>query len=198
VDTVAHPALLLRCPSGPNYQAILLATPRRAFDEDPFDGERRGGPVEKLAALEGAEDAVVGASGMGACATALLSVLRSGDHCVAAEDLFIITRFPEGRDEVELVRYPGLESLPQHDLARRLLRGGFGGMLSFRLRGGREAMNAFADALRLCAIAVSLGDVRTLVYPMPRRNDLVRVSVGCEDVEDVVADFTHALERSAG
>jgi cystathionine beta-lyase/cystathionine gamma-synthase len=48
----------------------------------------------------------------------------------------------------------------------------------------------------MCELSVSLGDVFTLVYPMPRRNDLIRVSVGCEDAEDIVADFARALRRA--
>jgi methionine-gamma-lyase len=69
-------------------------------------------------------------------------------------------------------------------------------MLAFRLRSEIAAMDDFADALEMCELSVSLGDVFTLVYPMPRRNDLIRVSVGCEDVEDIVADFARALRRA--
>ena len=54
-------------------------------------------------------------------------------------------------------------------------------------------MFEFANRLRLCSIAVSLGDVFTLVYPMPKRDDLIRISVGCEDAADIVADFGQAL-----
>ena len=50
-------------------------------------------------------------------------------------------------------------------------------------------MAAFTDHLRLCDIGVSLGDVFTLVYPQPKRDGLIRVSVGCEDIEDLLADF---------
>ena len=54
-------------------------------------------------------------------------------------------------------------------------------------------MAAFTDHLRLCDIAVSLGDVFTLVYPQPKRDGLIRVSVGCEDVADLVDDFALGL-----
>ena len=56
-------------------------------------------------------------------------------------------------------------------------------------------MNAFADALEMCDLGVNLGDVYTLVYPMPKRNNLIRVSVSCENAEDIIADFEQALEQ---
>ena len=66
-------------------------------------------------------------------------------------------------------------------------------MVTFRPRGGVPAMSAFTDHLRLCDIGVSLGDVFTLVYPQPKRDGLIRVSVGCEDVEDLLGDFELGL-----
>lgn len=116
--------------------------------------------------------------------------LRLQAHCANA---LALARFLERRPEVEWVRHPGLESHPQHALARRLLGERFGGMLSFRLRGGERELRAFADALELGAIAVSLGDLSTLVYPQPKRDCLIRVSVGCEDVDDLLADFERGL-----
>jgi methionine-gamma-lyase len=323
---------------------------------DTFFYTRTGNPTtdaleKKMASLEGAETAAVGPAGMAACATALLSVLNAGDHCVASEDVFIITRFLlddflskkgievtrvdvrdpeavraairpntkalfieslsnphmhvadipaladiahaagvcfivdntflspavlrplelgadmvvhsatkyigghgdalggvvagsrdvingvryqmdtlgaaispfnswlmlrglrtlslrmkahsgnamavaqflEGRDEVESVWYPGLPTHPGHAVATSMGMTEFGGMMSIRLHGGAEAMERFAAALRLSAIAVSLGDVRTLVYPMPKRDNLIRLSVGCEDIEDLIADYDHGL-----
>ena len=118
--------------------------------------------------------------------------MRMERHCRNALE---VARFLERQPDVEVVRYAGLESHPGHDVAARLMEGGFGGMLSFRLRGGSEAGNEFANALKLCDHAVSLGDVNTLVWP--HINDLVRVSVGCENVEDIVADFEQALEVSS-
>jgi cystathionine beta-lyase/cystathionine gamma-synthase len=70
-------------------------------------------------------------------------------------------------------------------------------MLSFRLRGGERELRAFADALRLSAIAVSLGDLSTLVYPQPKRDCLIRVSVGCEDLDDLLEDFERGLAAAA-
>ena len=120
--------------------------------------------------------------------------LRMERHCDNAMQL---ARFLERQPEVTLVNYAGLESHPGHDVARRLLDGRYGGMLSFRMAGGSPAGNRFADALRLCDHAVSLGDVSTLVWP--HRDELVRVSVGCENARDIIADFEQAFEAvSAG
>jgi methionine-gamma-lyase len=115
--------------------------------------------------------------------------MRMERHCRNAME---IATFLERQPDVEHVNYAGLESHPGHEIAARLMSGGFGGMLSFRMRGGIEAGAQFANALQLCDHAVSLGDVNTLVWP--HRDDLVRVSVGCENVEDILADFEQALE----
>jgi methionine-gamma-lyase len=120
--------------------------------------------------------------------------LRVEAHC---RNALALARFLAARPEVAWVRYPGLESHPQHGVAARLLGDRFGGMLSFRLRGDDTPMRAFADALELCSIAVSLGDLVTLVYPQPRRDNLIRVSVGCEDVDDLLADFEGGLAAAA-
>ena len=104
-----------------------------------------------------------------------------------------VAEFLESRAEVESVFYPGLPSHAGHETAKALGLNGFGGMMSIRLHGGEEAMETFATALKLSAIAVSLGDVRTLVYPMPKRNNLIRLSIGCEDTEDLLADYEQGL-----
>ena len=65
----------------------------------------------------------------------------------------------------------------------------YGAMVTFKPRGGLEGMAAFTDHLRLCDIGVSLGDVFTLVYPRPKDGGIIRVSVGCEDVDDLLEDF---------
>lgn len=104
-----------------------------------------------------------------------------------------LATFLESHPAVEWVRYPGLASHPQHEVALAQLTAGFGGMLSFKVHGGAEEMYRFCNGVELCGIGVSLGDVCTLVYPKPKNGNLIRVSVGCEDVEDIVEDFTLAL-----
>jgi methionine-gamma-lyase len=104
-----------------------------------------------------------------------------------------LAAFLEADERVEWVRYPGLASHPDHALATRLLGSGFGAMLTFKPRGGVEGMAAFTDHLRLCDIGVSLGDVFTLVYPRPKDGGIIRVSVGCEDADDLIEDFALGL-----
>ncbi len=112
---------------------------------------------------------------------------------VHSRNALALAQFLDARPEVRLVNYPGLLGHPHHEAATRQLSRGYGGMLAMRLEGGEEEMYAFTDALEMCAIAVSLGDLKTLVYPMPKRDNLVRVSVGCEDIEDLIADFERGL-----
>src|SRR5689334_19738404 len=111
----------------------------------------------------------------------------------AAANAARIAQVLEADPKVEWVRYPGLPSHPDHDVARRLLGETFGAMVTFKPRGGLEAMAAFTDHLRLCDIGVSLGDLHTLVYPRPKDGGIIRVSVGCEDIEDLLEDVERGL-----
>ncbi len=111
------------------------------------------------------------------------------------ENALVVARFLAEHPKVEWVRYAGLDGHPQRDVALRQFPDGCGGMLSVKLHGGGEEMKRFADGLRMCDLGVSLGDVFTLVYPKPRNGNLLRVSVGCEDVGDIVADFAQSLEQ---
>jgi cystathionine beta-lyase/cystathionine gamma-synthase len=135
--------------------------------------------------------------------------LRMERHSRSAQTL---AEFLEGRAKVVRVHYPGLASHPHHEVARRLLPRGFGGMMAFEIEGGVEAGMRFCDALELGWIATSLGGTHTLVGhaastthrqmdPAARRaagiaDGLVRVSVGLEDVEDLIEDFERALEKA--
>ena len=110
-----------------------------------------------------------------------------------SENALELARFLEADPRVAWVRYPGLPSHPDHALACRLLGERFGAMLTFAPRGGVSGMASFTDHLALCDIGVSLGDVFTLVYPRPKDGGIVRVSVGCEDVADLVDDFRLGL-----
>ena len=118
--------------------------------------------------------------------------LRMRQHSKNAQAL---AEYLEGHDKVEWVKYPGLESHPQHELAKTLLPNGCGGILSFRIKGGADEMNRFANSHELFGRGVSLGDVFTLVYPQPWRDNLIRISVGCEDAGDIIAEFEIALQK---
>lgn len=118
----------------------------------------------------------------------------------------------EGRPEVEVVHYPGLASHPDHALASELMTG-FGGMLSFVLRGGGDAADAFASALELAMVAPSLGGVETLLSQPRFTSNLhqtpdermalgipdgfIRLSVGIEDPADLAADLERGLSAAA-
>ena len=120
-----------------------------------------------------------------------------------------VARFLASHPKVERVLYPGLPGHPQHDLALRQTRGS-GGMISFYLKSDQAAARFFPP-LRLCALAESLGGVESLLchpvsmthgsVPVEERlkfgltDGLVRFSVGCEDVEDIIADIKQALDQ---
>ena len=121
-----------------------------------------------------------------------------------------LAQFLERHPKVERVNYPGLESHPQHALARRQMSG-FTGMMSVELKGDSGAVDGFVSSLRLAKCAVSLGGLATLVVPVAamwshqhtpeqRRaagigDGLVRISVVAEDERDLLADFAQALEK---
>jgi methionine-gamma-lyase len=104
-----------------------------------------------------------------------------------------VAEYLEASDKVEWVRYPGLASHPDHAVARRQIDGPGGAMVTFKPHGGLEGMAAFTDHLRLCDIGVSLGDICTLVYPRPKDGGIIRLSIGCEDLEDLLEDFERGL-----
>lgn len=125
-----------------------------------------------------------------------------------SESALLLAEALEGHDGVTRVNYPGLESHPQRDLAKRQMASG-GGMLSFDLAGGLEAGRHFVESLRLAHVATSLGGTETLVThptsttaanlpPEDREmmgigDGLIRVSVGLEHPDDIIADVLQAL-----
>lgn len=116
--------------------------------------------------------------------------LRMRQHSANAQAL---AEYLEGHELVEWVKYPGLKSHPQYSLAKSSLPNGCGGIISFRIKGGADEMNRFANSHKLFGKGVSLGDVFTLVYPQPWRDNLIRISVGCEDAGDIIEEFEKAL-----
>lgn len=135
--------------------------------------------------------------------------LRMAAHGRNALD---VARFLESQPAVARVLYPGLAAHPDHAVARRLFENGFGGMVSFSLAGGRPAAAAFLRALDLIAFAPSLADVTTTVsYPVATSHrglpdatldqlgidaGLMRLSVGIEDLSDIIADLAPALDAA--
>jgi cystathionine beta-lyase/cystathionine gamma-synthase len=121
----------------------------------------------------------------------------------------VLAEYLAGHPKVKRVHYPGLPTHPQHELARRQMRG-FGGLISFEL-GTLDKARTLLNDVRLMALAESLGGVETLIshpatmthasVPPERRqqigitDDLVRVSVGIEDIEDLKDDVARALQQ---
>ncbi|MEO7286412.1 MAG: PLP-dependent transferase, partial [Jatrophihabitantaceae bacterium] len=128
--------------------------------------------------------------------------VRMDRHC---ENAVQVVQFLTEHPAVAEVLYPGLPSHPQHEIAARQMKA-FGGMVSFRMRGGEEAALKFSGLTELFTLAESLGGVESLVeHPgkmthasvagsmLEVPSDLVRLSVGIENIEDLLADLTAAL-----
>ncbi len=135
--------------------------------------------------------------------------LRMAAHSRSARQ---IATWLEGQSAVKRVYYAGLESHPQHELARRQQRD-FGGLLAFELEGGQAEAWRFINATRFISITANLGDAKTMItHPATTthgrlsvearetagiRDGLIRVAVGLEDVEDIIADLQHGLDALA-
>ena len=129
-----------------------------------------------------------------------------------SENAMKVAQFLEANENVLWVNYPGLESSDQHALAEKYLNGGCSGVISFGIKGGREAAMKFLDSLKLAAIVVHVADARTCaLHPASTTHrqltdeqlvgagvkpEMIRMSIGIEDVDDIIADITQALENS--
>ncbi|MDY5797892.1 MAG: methionine gamma-lyase [Eubacteriales bacterium] len=133
--------------------------------------------------------------------------IRVQKHC---DNAMKVARFLEGHPMVERVLYPGLESHPRHELAKKQMHNGFGGIITFELKCSREKSAEFVNSLKLCTIAVSLGDAETLIeHPATMTHStytpeelaqagigesMLRLSVGLEDAEDIIEDLRAGLD----
>ena len=133
--------------------------------------------------------------------------IRMERHCKNARR---VVEFLNNHPKIERVYYPGLETHPGYEIAKKQMKD-FGAMISFELKGGFEAGKTLLNNLKLCSLAVSLGDTETLIqhpasmthspYTKEEReaagitDGLVRLSVGLENVEDIIADLEHGLEK---
>lgn len=134
--------------------------------------------------------------------------VRMDRHCSSALE---IARLLEAHPEVENVRYPFLPSHPQYELAKKQMKAG-GGIVTFVVKGGYDRARRFLDALDMILLTSNLGDTRTIAtHPASTTHSKltaeerraiaiedgsIRISVGLEDVEDIITDITRALERS--
>lgn len=176
--------------------AGAIVGPKAALDEVRYVGIK-----DMTGAVLSSQDAFLVLRGLKTLA------LRMDRHCLNAQR---VAAYLAAHPQVAIVHYPGLESFPQYALARRQMAQS-GGMVAFELKGGIAAGRRFMDALRLFTRAVSLGDAESLaqhpasmthaVYSLEERaahfisEGLVRLSVGLEDSEDLLADLEQALAR---
>ena len=133
--------------------------------------------------------------------------IRVQKHC---DNAMKVARFLESHPMVERVLYPGLESHPRHELAKKQMHNGFGGIITFELKCSREKSAEFVNSLKPCTIAVSLGDAETLIeHPATMTHStytpeelaqagigesMLRLSVGLEDAEDIIEDLRAGLD----
>ena len=135
--------------------------------------------------------------------------LRMERHCSNAME---IAKFLEQDDRIAWVNFPGLESSPFHALAQKYMPHGTCGVVSFGIKGGREAATKFMDSLELASVVTHVADLRTCVlHPASTTHrqlsdkqleeagvspDLIRLSVGIENIDDILADIKQALEKA--
>ncbi len=137
--------------------------------------------------------------------TLSLRVQRTVDNALE------LARWLEQHPQVEYVNYPGLESSPYHSLAKKYLKNGFGGVLSFKLKGGKHEADLLVDNLKLISHLANVGDAKTLIiHPASTTHEqlepqeqvsagvvpgLLRLSVGIEHIDDIKADLEQALNK---
>lgn len=165
--------------------------------------------AEKLAFLSNSMGAIQGPFDSFLALRSLKTLsLRMKAH---AENAMRIAQYLESHAQVEKVIYPGLESHPQHPLAKKQMHG-FGGMITFFIKGGLPAAKKFLENVQVFALAESLGGVESLIehpaimthasVPVEQRkalgidDSLIRLSVGVEECDDLLADLKQAFEKS--
>ena len=124
-----------------------------------------------------------------------------------------VARHLEGHDQVTWTWYPGLPSSEYHDVADRILTGGYGAILTFGIKGGRDAGRRFIDSLQMFSHMANIGDAKSLaIHPATTTHsqldekelalagvsqDMVRLSVGIEHIDDILGDIDQALAVAA-
>lgn len=137
--------------------------------------------------------------------------LRMERHCANAQ---AVAEWLEADPRTSWVNYPGLASHPSHDVAREQFDHGFGGVLNFGVRGGREAGRELINNVRLFSLLANVGDAKSLIiHPATTTHeqlseeqqvsagvtpDLIRLSIGIEDVQDIIDDLDYALDKALG
>lgn len=137
--------------------------------------------------------------------------LRMERHC---ENALAVAEFLKNHPQVDWVNYPGLQDNPEHTIAKRYLQNGFGGMVSFGVKGGLAAGKRFIEGLKLLSHLANVGDAKSLaIHPASTTHSqlsaeqlaaggitdsMIRLSIGIEHIDDIRADLDQALEISLG
>ncbi len=131
-----------------------------------------------------------------------------------SENALAVAQWLQDRPEVEWVSYPGLASHPSHEVATRTLNGGFGGLVTFGIKGGTDAGRRLIDSVKLFSLLANVGDAKSLIiHPASTTHqqlsdeeqvstgvtsDLIRLSIGIEHIDDILADLDQALRAATG
>jgi O-acetylhomoserine (thiol)-lyase len=129
-----------------------------------------------------------------------------------SQNALAVAQWLQDRPEVEWVSYPGLPGHPSHDIAKATFRGGFGGLVAFGIKGGAEAGRRLIDSVKLFSLLANVGDAKSLIiHPASTTHqqlspeeqaetgvtaDLIRLSVGIEHIDDILADLDQALRAA--
>lgn len=184
----------------PSYHGVVYA---EAFGEAAYIGRCRVVPLRNMGAALSPFNAMMIMQGLETLS------LRMERHCENAQK---VADFLNQREEVEWVNYAGLESSKYHALAKEYMNGTPSGILSFGIKGGVEAGSKFIDALQLIVRLVNIGDAKSLAcHPASTTHrqlneeelksagvstDMVRLSIGIEHIDDIIADITQSLDAS--
>lgn len=183
----------------PSYHGVVYT---EALGEAAFIGRARVVPLRNTGAAISPMNAFLILQGLETLG------LRIERHCENAQK---VAEYLSGHEKVEWVNYAGLKSSPYHELANKISGGKASGILSFGIKGGREAGGRFIDALQMILRLVNIGDAKSLAcHPASTTHrqlsadelkaagvseDLVRISVGIEHVDDIIADIEQALAK---
>jgi O-acetylhomoserine (thiol)-lyase len=131
-----------------------------------------------------------------------------------SENALRVAQWLQDRPEVEWVSYPGLPSHPSHEVATRTLKGGYGGLVTFGIKGGTDAGRRLIDSVKLFSLLANVGDAKSLIiHPASTTHqqlsdeeqiatgvtpDLIRLSIGIEHIDDILADLDQALAAATG
>lgn len=184
----------------PSYHGVVYA---EALGEAAYIGRCRVVPLRNMGAALSPFNALMIMQGLETLA------LRMERHCENAEK---VANYLQGRDEVSWVSYAGLENSPYHALANEFMGGKASGILTFGIKGGTEAGAKFIDALKLIVRLVNIGDAKSLAcHPASTTHrqlndnekasagvtdDMVRLSIGIEHIDDILEDIDQALRAS--